>query len=98
QTQARSVAAAGTRVCNLLPAGDRLFRAAAHVGHNSVSAVVLLRLRLHGRDEHPANGERQAIVCFVASSEECPVKDESYVLSSAARSHFAKFAPASYVL
>jgi len=29
------------------------------VGHDSVPAVVLLRLRLHGRDEHSANRQRQ---------------------------------------
>ena len=35
----------------LLPAGDPLRRAPAHVGHDSFPAAVLLRLWLHGRDE-----------------------------------------------
>ena len=52
---------------DFLPVGDHLLVAVTHVGHDSVSAAVLLRLWLHGRDEPAANRQWTANRRAVAS-------------------------------
>ena len=69
QTQTRSAAAARVGFCGLLSARDRVLRAAAHVGNNTVSAAVLFRVWVHGLDELAANGEWQTFSCTLASVE-----------------------------
>src|SRR5262249_42654281 len=69
QTQARSVAVVGIRVRGLLFTGDRLLGEFAHVGDDTVPAVVLLRFWLHGRDERAANRERQANLSSLATGQ-----------------------------
>src|SRR5687768_3800803 len=69
QTKTRFATATRAGFCVLLSVSDLLLVALTHVGHNSVSVVVLFRLRLHGRNEPAANREWTATLRVVASSE-----------------------------
>ena len=67
QTKAWLVAAARIELCRLFHAGDHVCGTLAHVGNNSFSDAVLLRLWLHGPDESAADHQRQTLSLALAT-------------------------------